>query len=93
MDHLKLGYETVLNCTLTQLLTSAVLILPTLLVLKVLVSSLFSQDERPVTFDVPLPRELSPEWRGVAWEDISKESREILTSQSTTGVSHSHLFD
>lgn len=93
MDHLKLGYETVLNCTLTQLLTSAVLILPTLLVLKLLVSSLFSQDERPVTFDVPLPRELSPEWRGVAWEDISKESREILTSQSTTGVSHSHLFD
>lgn len=93
MDHLKLGYETVLNCTLTNLLTSAVLILPTLLVLKLLVSSLFSEDERPVAFDVPLPKELSPDWKGVAWEDISKDSREILISQGTTGVSRSHLFD
>ncbi|EZF32629.1 hypothetical protein H109_06197 [Trichophyton interdigitale MR816] len=86
MDHLKLGYETVMNCTLTNLLTSAVLILPTLLVLKLLVSSLFSEDERPIAFDVPLPKELSPDWKGVAWEDISKDSREILISQGTTGT-------
>ncbi|KAK2875102.1 hypothetical protein FQN49_001772 [Arthroderma sp. PD_2] len=86
MESLQLIYEEALNCNIAQLVTLLAIIAPSLFALKLLLSYTCAQDERPVTFNVPLPKELSPEWEGVAWEDISSDSREILTSQGSIGT-------
>lgn len=45
-----------------------------------------SRREAPVKFDVPLPPELRPDWKGKGWEDVEGEERKILEGQ-VQGVS------
>jgi hypothetical protein len=42
---------------------------------------LSSLAEAPVTFNVPLPEQLKPEWNGVNWGDLQGHDRKILEGQ------------
>lgn len=47
---------------------------------------ILSLAEAPVTFNVPLPKQLRADWNGTKWEDLEGEGKRILEDQ-VQGVS------
>lgn len=47
---------------------------------------ILSLAEAPVTFNVPLPKQLRTDWNGTKWEDLEGEGKRILEDQAQ-GVS------
>lgn len=42
---------------------------------------LLSWREAPVSFNVPLPPPLRPDWQGKKWEDLQGEEKKIIENQ------------
>ena len=49
---------------------------------------ILSRQEAPVSFNVPIPAELRPDWAGKNWDDVQGEERRVLEGQ-VKGVSPS----
>ncbi|KAK2802338.1 Meiotic Sister-Chromatid recombination aldehyde dehydrogenase [Onygenales sp. PD_10] len=67
------------DCTATQLLTAVIGVVLAAYILKQFV---FSCEASPVAYQVPIPPELSNNWRGKTWDDVSPANREILKGQA-----------
>lgn len=44
-------------------------------------SFILSQREAPVSFNVPIPAELRPDWTGKNWDDVQGEEKRVLEGQ------------
>lgn len=66
--------------------TGLIAAIVSVLVLYLGYSYLVSLAEAPVTFNVPLPEQLKPEWNGTQWDDLQGKDKEILEEQ-VQGVS------
>ncbi|EEP78724.1 predicted protein [Uncinocarpus reesii 1704] len=71
-----------LSLTLAQILSSGLVLLSTWIAARATYSYTLAWRERPVSFTVPLPPEVSPDWQGKAWDEVDDADKEILESQS-----------
>ncbi|KAL2377612.1 hypothetical protein RJZ90_006588 [Blastomyces dermatitidis] len=67
------------DCTLSPLLTAVIGLGLTAWTLKQYV---FGREPSPVTYQVPIPSELSDQWDGKTWDDVSVKDRRILEGQA-----------
>ncbi|PGH12779.1 hypothetical protein AJ80_06603 [Polytolypa hystricis UAMH7299] len=66
----------------TQLITSVVAIAITAWASKLVYRTIHEQRERPITFQVPNPPELSVNWQGKNWSEVKGRDEKILEGQS-----------
>lgn len=75
-----------LDSTVSQLLCSLLVFVPTWFAVKLGYGYVLAQWEEAVDFPVPKPQELSSDWQGKQWEEITGKDKEILEGQAK-GVS------
>lgn len=75
-----------LDSTVSQLLCSLLVFVPTWFAVKLGYEYILAQCEAPVDFAVPKPVELEPDWKGTQWDEVTGRDKEILEGQAK-GVS------
>ncbi|KAI1948920.1 Meiotic Sister-Chromatid recombination aldehyde dehydrogenase [Ophidiomyces ophidiicola] len=71
-----------LTYSLSQILRRALIAVLTWIAVRVAYRYILAQKESPVDFSVPLPPEVSPDWRGKSWSEAEGADRELLEAQS-----------